>query len=673
MPSGTPSQLGSAFAFRPWRLTGTKFLLTAVVGPLLVFAVQWFIWPGLRPYAWILFAFLTAVTSWLGGKWSGIVGTLLSGALVWWAFVPPARSFRLDEPRYAIAIGIFVILGCALSTVQGRLRSATEALRASEAKYSGIVAIASDAIVSIEPEAGQRIVIFNRGAEQIFGWAANEVLGKPLDLLIPERMREQHRRYVMAYAMGASTSRKISERMSVGGVRKNGEEFPAEAAISRLELGKTHLLTVVLRDVTEQRRHEDEQRFLAQAGSALASTLDYEETLTSVAQIAVRKLGDFCAVDVVGDDGTVSRVRVVSRDPSKQWLSDRIRQIPLDRAYPLIIWSVLDSSRPVVQRGLTPEMRAAFADHPSHADVFRAIDAQALLSVPLLAHGKLLGTMSFISSSPSRQYGPDDVRLAEDFAVRAALAIDNARLYREARRAVQARDDVLGIVAHDLRNPVTCILMQSGLLLRQEPEPEGRARKPVDAIRRSAVRMNRLINDLLDVASIEAGRLSIQPARVSARQLVSESVEAQMALADSTSLDLRIDAEQAVPDVWGDRERLLQVFENLIGNAAKFSRPGGRITLGAAAGQGEDVFWVSDTGPGVSAEDMPHLFDRFWQARRTGRSGAGLGLPIVKGIVEAHGGRVWVESAPGRGTTVAFTIPTASKAEPRREERPADG
>jgi signal transduction histidine kinase len=118
--------------------------------------------------------------------------------------------------------------------------------------------------------------------------------------------------------------------------------------------------------------------------------------------------------------------------------------------------------------------------------------------------------------------------------------------------------------------------------------------------------------------------------------------------------------------VWADRDRLLQVFENLIGNAVKFTNPGGHVTVGASPGQGEDIFWVSDTGAGIAAEDIPHVFDRFWQGCGTRRCGAGLGLSIVKGIVEAHGGRVWVESAAGQGTTFAFSIPTVSQAEPGR-------
>jgi signal transduction histidine kinase len=175
--------------------------------------------------------------------------------------------------------------------------------------------------------------------------------------------------------------------------------------------------------------------------------------------------------------------------------------------------------------------------------------------------------------------------------------------------------------------------------------------------------MNRLIQDLLDVTRMEAGQLVIEQARLTAEQVAAEAVEAEEPLAASASVELRLDVTRGLPEVWADRERLLQVLENLIGNALKFTRAGGRIVIGAEPRGAEVLFWVKDTGTGIAAEDVPHLFDRFWQARTGGKLGAGLGLPIVKGIVQAHGGRVWVESAPGQGSTFFFTIPTASPRE----------
>ena len=202
--------------------------------------------------------------------------------------------------------------------------------------------------------------------------------------------------------------------------------------------------------------------------------------------------------------------------------------------------------------------------------------------------------------------------------------------------------------------------MQASSLRRRSLEPDRRSPKPIEVIERSARRMNRLIQDLLDVATIEAGRLSVEHGRVPANQVIAESVEAQKTLAASASLELRLDAGPGLPEVWADRERLLQIFENLIGNAVKFTEPGGRITVGAAPREIDILFWVSDTGAGIEAEHAEHVFERFWQARKDSRLGAGLGLPIVKGIVDAHGGHIWVESTPGRGSTFFFTIPQAA-------------
>jgi signal transduction histidine kinase len=227
------------------------------------------------------------------------------------------------------------------------------------------------------------------------------------------------------------------------------------------------------------------------------------------------------------------------------------------------------------------------------------------------------------------------------------------------RRAVTARDEVLRIVAHDLRNPLNTIMMQAALLERLGPEPERRDQTPRLVITRSANRMERLIKDLLDVGLMEAGQLKIEPERLSAAELARDALEMQKPLASSAGLELQLEVEHNLRAVWGDRSRLLQVFENLIGNALKFTKQGGRITIGAKDLDHEVEFVVADTGCGIAPENVPRIFDPFWQARRSGGEGAGLGLPITRGIVEAHGGRIRVQSTLGRGTTFFFTIPAA--------------
>jgi PAS domain S-box-containing protein len=539
-----------------------------------------------------------------------------------------------------------------------KARRANEGLRLAEAKASGIVSISADAIVSIDED--QRIILFNKGAETIFGYSMGEVIGAPFELLIPERFRAVHRRHVEKFSAATETSRKMGGRgASIFGVRKSGEEFPADASISRLDVGGKKVLTVVLRDVTEQARLEHDQRFLAEVGSRLATTLDYEETLTSITHLVVRALADFCMLDVVEDDGEIRRIRVAGRDPSKAWVCDALRRARIDRSRPHPIWSVLETKQPTLIEVVTPEIVASWAQSGDQLGVLRGLDPRSIMVLPLLSRGEILGVLKLVSSTGRRAYGPADLRLAAGLAERAALAIENARLYRAAERAIKTRDEVLGVVAHDLRNPLGNILLQTAIL-RQPELAAGRGPAwAAERIERAALHMERLIQDLMDVASLEAGRLSIERARVDARGAIAELVEAQRPLADSRSVELRIDPAPHLGEVHADRDRFLQILENLVGNAVKFTSPGGRVTVSAANRDDEVLFRVADTGAGIAADDLPHVFDRFWQARKVGRQGVGLGLPIVKGLVKAHGGRIWVESQLGVGTTFFFTLPLA--------------
>jgi signal transduction histidine kinase len=247
--------------------------------------------------------------------------------------------------------------------------------------------------------------------------------------------------------------------------------------------------------------------------------------------------------------------------------------------------------------------------------------------------------------------------------------------YRAAQRATDARDHVLGVVAHDLRNPLASIVLAVKVV--QPTATNGPARALV-SMERAVQRMNRLIADLLDVTSIESEGLSLELAHEPTRRVVLDALEAPRSLAEQSGVELRLEMPETLPDVWADRHRLLQILDNLIGNALKFTGRGGTITVSVTpnASSSEVLFAVKDTGAGIQASDLAHVFDRFWQAAKAERHGAGLGLAIVKGLVEAHGGRVRIESASGTGTTVFFTIPTRPLAKrvgflPAHSARPA--
>jgi PAS domain S-box-containing protein len=533
-------------------------------------------------------------------------------------------------------------------------KHAEEKFRLAHAVATGISAISADAIVSVDGD--QRITMFNKGAEKIFGYTQEEMIGASLDILIPVRRRAANHEFVERFVAGPDAARRMGERSF--GLRKDGTEFPADLAISRLEVGGQRILTATIRDITEQKRIEAEQTFLADIGLVLATSLDYEETLTKIAALAVRDVADLCMVDVVEDDeGEINRVQAVCRDPARAWLADRFMALQLDRRRTHLTRSTLASGRSVLIEHVSDAQVVSFAQSDEHLRLLRAAEIKSMMVAPLVAHGRLVGALCLLSSTPQRVYGRLDLQLAEELGRRAALAIDNARLYRIAQRAIRARDDVLGIVAHDLRNPLSAIGLQAEMLDEQ---------KAGEVIHRNARRMNRLIQDLLDVSHLDSGRLTVEQARVSTRDLLASAIETQRLLVDGAGLTLDVELAADLPDVLADRDRVLQIIENLVSNALKFTQHG-HIAIGALARDHEVLFWVRDTGSGIPAEELPHLFDRFWQGRTGGsRKGAGLGLAIVKGLVEAHGGHVWVDSAVGRGSNFYFTIPLDPAAEQRQ-------
>jgi signal transduction histidine kinase len=232
--------------------------------------------------------------------------------------------------------------------------------------------------------------------------------------------------------------------------------------------------------------------------------------------------------------------------------------------------------------------------------------------------------------------------------------VTDRRRSDEDRSATRRRDEVLGIVAHDLRNHLNTIRASSKVaLVMGDRSP----RRPIETIERVSVRMERLIRDLLDVSAIECGTLAVDPAPVRPAEVLAEAVDAHTATSAELGIGLNVDCDGELPEIAADFQRLLQILGNLLGNAMKFTPRGGHIVVGASQAAGEVIFRVSDTGRGIPLDQLPHLFSRFSRRRARSQDGVGLGLTICKAIVDAHGGRIWVDSGVGRGTTVWFTMP----------------
>jgi len=388
----------------------------------------------------------------------------------------------------------------------------------------------------------------------------------------------------------------------------------------------------------------DEQRFLSNLAEVLASALDERAMLSAVARLLVPRLGDLCLVDVIDDDGSVQRV-----------------DSALDE-WQLVPTPSLRAGETLLIADITASALGAITADPAGQAAIRGAGIRSLVLLPLIGRGRLLGVLTLAITRPGRAFSKNDLPLLEDIAQRTALGADNARLYQQARQASRARDDTLAAISHDLRNGLNTVLTAVGLLLRSLPPDDEtrRDRRHVEAIRRSAERMNRVIGDLLDVASIESGRLFVEPRREPVDPIIHEALATcREQLRDKS---LRIDHSIADDDLEAvcDRERVLQVLGNLISNAIKFTPDGGSVHIGAEQLDDDVLFTVRDSGVGVSAKQLPHVFDRFWQAAPKARLGSGLGLTIAKGVVEALGGRIWVESRPGEGTTFFFTLPLAT-------------
>lgn len=509
------------------------------------------------------------------------------------------------------------------------------------------------AVIALDLE--RRVVLWNEGARRLYRYTAEEAIGSRVDMLHLDSDVTSG----VVHALYASALERSGAQTRMQQRRKDGSQLMASLVVSRRVTpdGAPNGYVLVARDVTQEHRRSQQDRLLG----SLTASLDREQILKSALALFVTEFADVCVVDLLSTPETGDGIRrVVHRDPRKRALSQALEACPLDRKRPHLTWSTLESQRVILVSHVTREYLDSIAQNEQHARLLHELAPTSLISVPLSAHDVLLGGLTFLSTTPQRCYDRHDERFAVELGQRLMLALENARLFAIANEAVRMRDEVLGVVAHDLRNPLGAIALVTSTLLRVGDTRPISVRPLAERIRRSVVRADRLIQDLLDVTRIEReGGLGVEPQAVSVEHLAFETAESFTASAKQSSIALDIAVAPGTPQVWADEARIVQVLENLVGNALKFTPKGGRVRVSIEQQADEVRFCVADTGPGIARDELPHVFDRFWQARRSDRRGAGLGLAIAKGIVEAHGGHISAESALGRGSQFAFTLPRA--------------
>ncbi|WP_224368038.1 sensor histidine kinase [Hyalangium versicolor] len=544
------------------------------------------------------------------------------GALVL-GFTEP-RRFDADERAFLELLVHPAAEALARARLLEQQQLAQAALREAHQTLSALIQASPAAILLMDRDGTVRL--WNSAAETIFGWTAEEAIGHTL-VAVPENRQTEFRDNLERAARGEPLMGLETQRQ-----RKDGSVIDVAlwASAVRQASGQVQCIYVVT-DITERKRAEDSQRFLARAGSELASSLDDEATLERVARLAVPSWADACSIYLQEED----EPRCVA--------SAHVDDAPEP--------SSRDAELAAVRRILAssmPELRREFSPRP-----------QASLRVPLVVRGQALGVLSLTTTR--RIYDTQDLALAQELARQAALAIDNARLYHEAQQAVRLREEFLSIASHELKTPISALQLQVQILLStlarspSGPSPE-RLRRSLETVDRQVHRQTQLVNDLLDVSRISAGRLQLQPENMELSALareVAERFEPELARAGSALL-LQLSAETA--GQW-DKLRLDQVVTNLLSNAVKYGR-GNPIQLVTETTSDRVRLSVKDGGIGIAQEDLTRLFNRFERAvSERNYGGFGLGLWISRQIVEAMGGRIQVTSQPGVGSTFTVELP----------------
>jgi PAS domain S-box-containing protein len=430
--------------------------------------------------------------------------------------------------------------------------------------------------------------------------------------------------------------------------------FPVKVGGETLGVGVTVL------DITEQKQVEEGLRFLAEATTRLSSSLDLRTTLESTARVVAERMADYCMLDMRTEDGKgLERVAAVARRPGNQPLMESPHLPPAPHPNSPI-WRVLESGRAMLMAEVNEVLLEETIPDASYRQALARLHPRSVMMVPLIARERTLGVLTVVSQDEARRYTERDLAIAEDLAWRAALAMDNARLFHQAEQAVEARDEFVAIATHELRTPLSALSLQ--LLALQRAVDAGRMptedklRQSLVTARRQTERLEQLVKHLLDVSRISTGRMELELEEVDLAQLVHWVVvrfEEKLTEAGCTAV-VHVDAP-VVAKV--DRLRVEQVVMNLLSNAMKYAA-GQPVELHVERREQTAVLGVRDSGPGITPEMQARIFERYQRASGThARESLGLGLYVARQIARAHGGELKVESTPGQGAHFLLHLP----------------
>jgi signal transduction histidine kinase len=443
---------------------------------------------------------------------------------------------------------------------------------------------------------------------------------------------------------------------------ESGRHFTAVDLAHAEELAGRAALAVdnarLYREAQEARR---QLSFVAEASKALTDSLDYRKTLATIARLALPVLADYCIVDMVEDDGRITHIESAHVDQAKEAVLAEIRRrYPPKDGHP--VTSTIQSRTSKLMTVATDREMEAAAHDDEHMRLMREINTQSWMIVPMIARGRLLGTITLATAESGRRYTSSDLRLAEELAGRAALAIDNARLYGEAQQAIHEREVLLSVASHELKNPLAALLGYAQLVasrLRCGATVTERDQQGLTVVIEQAERLNKMLDALLDLSRIEQGQLVLECGSFDLNALAHRMLDEATSM--TTQHTLAITSPDVECIVYGDELRIEQVVRNLISNAVKYSPYGGRIEVRVEQKGERTCLAVTDQGIGIPEEAQSRLFQRYYRASNASTHsirGIGVGLYVVKEIVTLHGGTVEVQSADGAGSTFTICIPS---------------
>jgi len=430
--------------------------------------------------------------------------------------------------------------------------------------------------------------------------------------------------------------------------------------VERDATGRARRILGVTIDITERRQAEQGSRLLAAAGETLGASLDYHATLRELGRVVVPQLADWYAVDLLTDSRTLQRVSVQHADPARSALAEELlTRYPARPDAPLGAWQVVASGQPQWHEQIDDDLLASAAQDAEHLRVLRGLGLRSFIRVPMISHGTTIGVLTLVMAESGRRYRQADVDLARDVARRAATAVDNARLFERLQREDRRKDEFLAMLAHELRNPLAPL--RHGLAVLQSEPPPAHAARVRQIMQRQLGHMVRLVDDLLDLSRITRGTIELKPAPEAMSAVIASAVETSRPLIDAAGVELTLQLPATPLWLQADHTRLSQVLTNLLGNAARFTPPGGRITLAAWEDGDDAIVEVIDTGIGIPPAMLSQVFDLFVRAEHAERhapGGLGIGLTLARRLVELHGGEISAASdGPGRGSRFTVRLP----------------